>query len=312
MSQYKIPQKTQREDKIIGPLTARQLLYAFLTITTVYLLYQTVNLNPAIEFSSIEKLILLLPLAVLGAAFTLIEINERPFEIYFAAFLQFLLHPRVRIWQKEIPDLSYSTTTKAEAEKKEQEKSAEPESNTHVSRAEIERLSQIMDAPETVTAVPKSQSSKTQALLNIVENSKENAAPMHVIAKQNSKSLFPSFEFLSSLQGFFFGSGNTDKKKAAAKSAAALQTEASSIVTIAAKEAKVPGQGSPFPAGTTLSAEFANQEQHHAINNDAEDDDLSPPLTPQQSVSKFDIKLPSELSIEELIAQAQVKQNNPQ
>jgi hypothetical protein len=194
MPQYRIPQKTQREDKIVGPLTGRQLIYGFVTLMVSYIVFAYINKIPVspLLFSAIERALITSPFLLLGLAFTFIEFNERPFEIYFSNFLAYLVTPKVRIWQKEyIP--SQITVPNKQALAQQQSDSIRTPVTPVVTGAKLASLSQLLDKPEENIANTPSAgdgshvSSKTYDLLSTLENIETKEAtdqPLQVVAKQ--------------------------------------------------------------------------------------------------------------------------------
>ena len=211
MPQYLIPQKTQREDKIIGPLTAKQLLYATGTVVGCFILYSSLNANPFIEFSGMERLLIVAPFVAFGAAFTFLQVNERPFEIFFASFLVYLTAPKVRVWQKELPPLDVSPAVATV--KVDNDVPAEAATDL-VTRQKIEQLSQMVDKPDTmISASPESAesatspTSRTLELLKAVEISpgQEKSTSLQIIAKPR-KGIGLVLQTLSAMPQKLFGS----------------------------------------------------------------------------------------------------------
>jgi hypothetical protein len=95
MSQYKVPQNVEAEDKILGPLTLKQFIYAVIGLAYGFLM-----------FALFQKLIFIwiiigLPPMLFMLALGLYQREDQPLETYVLAVLQFFVRPRVRIWQKE-------------------------------------------------------------------------------------------------------------------------------------------------------------------------------------------------------------------
>lgn len=92
--QFVVPQFIDIEDKIIGPISARQfvILLAVLLIDTLLF-----------KFLSIPKFLLTgLPLLILGLTFAFVRINGQPFHYFILNIVQTLRKPRVRVWDKTV------------------------------------------------------------------------------------------------------------------------------------------------------------------------------------------------------------------
>lgn len=93
--QYKIPQNVGIEDRIVGPLTLKQLIIIAIGVGISYTLFAITN--KIYEINALEYLILAFP-AVLSAAFALIRINDIPLFSYILFFMEFSIKPKKRIW----------------------------------------------------------------------------------------------------------------------------------------------------------------------------------------------------------------------
>ena len=94
MATYKIIQDIEAEDKIIGPLTLRQLIYAFVTAAVVgigFFIGGRLNLYLGILVGLVG-----LPFAFLAFPWR----RDQPNDIWLLARLNFLLCPKKRLWQQ--------------------------------------------------------------------------------------------------------------------------------------------------------------------------------------------------------------------
>ncbi|HUC87485.1 MAG TPA: PrgI family protein [Candidatus Saccharimonadales bacterium] len=96
MGTYKVPQNVEAEDKILGPLSLKQFIYAMIGVG--YGLLTFAILKP---LSIALWVIFGLPpmLALLGLG--LYQREDQPMETYLVAIVEFFVHPRTRFWQKE-------------------------------------------------------------------------------------------------------------------------------------------------------------------------------------------------------------------
>jgi len=107
--QYKIPQNVGIEDRIVGPLTLRQLIILAAGFGISYVLFAA--LSKLYEMNVLEYIIILFP-ALIATAFALIKINDIRLPKFILLFLEFAIKPKRRLWDHRgiaaivAPDLS--------------------------------------------------------------------------------------------------------------------------------------------------------------------------------------------------------------
>lgn len=94
MATYKVIQDIEAEDKILGPLTLRQFIYAIVTCFFLYLCFIAVTKH--IYF----LLIIFLPPAIFTGFFAAPFGKDQPTEVWAVAKIGFLFKPRKRIWNQ--------------------------------------------------------------------------------------------------------------------------------------------------------------------------------------------------------------------
>lgn len=100
MSSYKVLQDIEAEDKLVGPLSLRQFIYAGVAAICLYICF--LALSRGAEF----LIAIFLPVAIVGTFFAFPWKGEQPTEIWALARLRFMVKPRVRIWNQDgIKDL---------------------------------------------------------------------------------------------------------------------------------------------------------------------------------------------------------------
>src|SRR3989344_3130921 len=103
---FQVPQFTEVEYKIVGPLTLKQFIYLAGAAGACVVLYTF--LPKYIAFA------LMLPVALFGAALAFYKINNRPFIRVVESFLKYILTSRLYIWKHEqraiTPEESASAT----------------------------------------------------------------------------------------------------------------------------------------------------------------------------------------------------------
>jgi len=95
MLQFKIPQNVGIEDRIVGPLTLRQLIILVVGFGTSYILFAI--LSKIYELNIFEYIVIALPM-LLAAAFALIKINDVRLLKFILLFLEFSIKPKKRVW----------------------------------------------------------------------------------------------------------------------------------------------------------------------------------------------------------------------
>lgn len=94
MASYKLIQDIEAEDKILGPFTLRQFIFALIAIFCLYICFLAVTKH--IDF----LLIIFLPPALFFGFFALPFGRDQPTEVWFLAKLRFWFKPRNRIWDQ--------------------------------------------------------------------------------------------------------------------------------------------------------------------------------------------------------------------
>ncbi|HCW31934.1 MAG: hypothetical protein UT36_C0003G0104 [Candidatus Peregrinibacteria bacterium GW2011_GWF2_39_17] len=140
--QFKIPQNVQMEDKIVGPLTLKQLIIVAVGGGIDYFIY--------VSLARVYVLtVWIVPVAVIGLitlAIAFIKIQGISFIRYLLLSFEFYLKPRKRVWTAGGADVFISFTepvpqTKDQLEQAKQRKIAPKDLSN------IAELSKIMDKP---------------------------------------------------------------------------------------------------------------------------------------------------------------------
>lgn len=90
---FTVPQFTDIEDKIIGPLTVKQFMMALAGGALVLIVWYTAQLWVAISVAALTA-------AFLGAI-VLWHPNGRPFLTYLGSLINYWSKPRVFVWKKK-------------------------------------------------------------------------------------------------------------------------------------------------------------------------------------------------------------------
>jgi hypothetical protein len=100
-----VPQFIDKEDQILGPVTVRQFLIVLVDMFTIFIASRILAVPYFIAYALIA--------AGLGATFAFLKINGQPFHIFFINFLQTVLRPPLRVWDKRYTDAEQRATVEA-------------------------------------------------------------------------------------------------------------------------------------------------------------------------------------------------------
>ncbi len=92
---YKVPQKIDMEDRIVGPLTLAQFLYVMIGGMLIYACYQVFIFDNPIVFW-----VLSVPIAIITVSMAFLKIQEEPFPKFLIHTLLFLTRAKKRVWMK--------------------------------------------------------------------------------------------------------------------------------------------------------------------------------------------------------------------
>lgn len=107
MATYKVLQDIEAEDKLIGPLTLRQAVYAGISVLFLYLSFFFATHN------AVFMLALFMPVAAAAGFLAFPWGRDQPTEVWALAKVRFMLKPRRRIWdQSGIKELVTITVPK--------------------------------------------------------------------------------------------------------------------------------------------------------------------------------------------------------
>src|SRR6476469_1786378 len=95
MATYKLIQDIEAEDKILGPLTLRQFIFALIAVFLFYICFFLLAKGGAFF------LIIFLPPALFFGFFALPLGREQPTEIWALAKLRYWFKPRKRLWNQD-------------------------------------------------------------------------------------------------------------------------------------------------------------------------------------------------------------------
>ncbi len=93
MATYKVIQDIEAEDKLLGPLTLRQFIYAVIVVVLGFIMFRLFFVQPLLALPFLPPALLF---AVLAAPFG----HDQSSEVWLLAKIRFFLKPRTRIWNQ--------------------------------------------------------------------------------------------------------------------------------------------------------------------------------------------------------------------
>jgi len=94
MATYKVLQDIEAEDKLVGPLTLHQFIYAAVAAVSLYISFLSLTKGAAFI------MVVFLPIAFVAGFFAFPWKGEQPTEIWALAKIRFMVKPRKRIWDQ--------------------------------------------------------------------------------------------------------------------------------------------------------------------------------------------------------------------
>ncbi|MBI4435466.1 PrgI family protein [Candidatus Uhrbacteria bacterium] len=94
--QFVVPQFIDAEDRIFGPITARQFIILMVVFLVDFILFRLL--------SFVTFLLIGIPFLALGGVVAFVRINGAPFHYFFLNLIQTFKKPRLRVWSREYSD----------------------------------------------------------------------------------------------------------------------------------------------------------------------------------------------------------------
>jgi len=130
--QFKVPQKIDIEDRILGPLTMIQIVYTAVGAGAGYIILSAI--------SGIVGWIFALPIFLLTFFVVFVKINGQSFGLFLRNLATYMSNPKTRLWRKG------DNNIRVEIYHPQITKAADSYANKHYSRADIEKLANIIDS----------------------------------------------------------------------------------------------------------------------------------------------------------------------
>jgi len=150
--QFKVPQNVQREDKIVGPLTLKQLIVCGIGFAVDYAIYTTL----AKEYIWVTWILPVLIVAIITVAFAFVRPLDLSFSKYIIRWLEFMLIPRQRFWIQGSAE-SYPSALQAEQSSTKEEKKKEAKAIEALDKhKKLEEITKILNRQKNPENLPKS------------------------------------------------------------------------------------------------------------------------------------------------------------
>lgn len=99
MGQYKVPQNVESEDKLVGPLTMKQFIYAIIGLAWAFLIWRLFMGGGPVGI--LMMVVLITPISGFMFLLAFGRREEQSFENYLIALIRFSVMPRKRTWMKD-------------------------------------------------------------------------------------------------------------------------------------------------------------------------------------------------------------------
>lgn len=126
---FNIPQFIDKEDKIVGPLTAKQLGWMFGAGTVLLVLWNILDTSAFIVASVF--------VAGIFGALAFYQPNNQPLVSFIFSSVRFMLHPKMYVWRRIPEKITKSVKTQREADVAKE--------NRVVNNDKIEEISRLLD-----------------------------------------------------------------------------------------------------------------------------------------------------------------------
>lgn len=133
---FQVPQFTDVEDKIIGPLSFRQFVYLAGAAGAIVVLFSV--------FPRFIAILIALPVGAFGAALAFVKINNQPFIKTVESFLKYSLTSKLYLWKHSDPNKTKQT-----------KKSVDPKHVPKLSESKLRDLMWSLDVKQSENPVTR-------------------------------------------------------------------------------------------------------------------------------------------------------------
>jgi len=140
--QFKVPQNVQREDKIVGPLTLKQMIVMAIGGTIGYAIY--ISLAP--YYIWITWLPPVAIVTIITIAFAFVKPLDLSFTKWVLRWVEFSLLPRSRTWRKTPVSHIMTASVKSQKQKTKKEEAKEKVDAMNEKQKKLERLNEFLES----------------------------------------------------------------------------------------------------------------------------------------------------------------------
>ncbi len=141
--QFKVPQNVQREDKIVGPLTLRQLIMCGVGGGIAYAIYVSLG-KDYLWITWLPPVAIVVLITVL---FAFVRPLDMDFSRFLAVYLEFVLLPQKRVWVQSSAEIITSMYASSTQQQSKVEKKAEAKAEQMIDKKKkLEELSKILNS----------------------------------------------------------------------------------------------------------------------------------------------------------------------
>ena len=140
MATYKVLQDIESEDKLLGPLSLKQLIFAFIAVGLIFMMFRILTATalgvvrwPLLSFFLLPTILFSVLAAPLG--------RDQPTETWLLAKIRFFLKPRKRVWDQNGPKELVTITAPKKLERK-----LTKDFSEHEVRSRLDALANVMDS----------------------------------------------------------------------------------------------------------------------------------------------------------------------
>lgn len=152
--QFKVPQNVQREDKIVGPLTLKQLIICGVGFAVAYAIYSSLNRY----YIWVTWILPVGIVAIITVTFAFVRPLDLSFTKFILRWLEFTINPRKRYWiQGSAEAYAPSYSAAAAAAKIKADKKAETKAMEKLDKhKKLEEITKILNTTQRPVNLPPS------------------------------------------------------------------------------------------------------------------------------------------------------------
>jgi hypothetical protein len=133
--QYAVPQFTDVEDRLIGPLTLKQFLLLLATAGVIMFFWSLLGIG-------IIFFLFAIPIGLIGSAITFAKFNGRQFFSYLGPFISYLTAPKAMIFKREMVAF---TLAKKSDDKRDKEQAQREKLKPEEAESRLKKLAYLLD-----------------------------------------------------------------------------------------------------------------------------------------------------------------------